>query len=150
MTDVSAFETFVGDAEPRLRRTLVARFGVEVGNDLTADVIAYAWEHWEAIASMANPVGYLYRVGQSSARRYRRWGRRPSLPVEESFSPADPEPALGAALARLRPDQRTAVLLVHAYGWSYAEAAEVLDIPITTLRNHLHRGLARLRQNLEP
>ena len=54
---------------PLVRRALVARFGTDVGADAAADAIAWGWEHGRAITSMANPGGYLYRVGQTSARR---------------------------------------------------------------------------------
>jgi DNA-directed RNA polymerase specialized sigma24 family protein len=145
----ASFETFIAGAEPRLRRAFVARFGVEHGNDITADVLAYAWEHWEAIATTTNSIGYLYRVGQSRARRYRRWARPVAFPVEHSLPGAHIEPGLGAALSRLSDDQRVAVILVHSYGWTYAEAAEALGTPISTFRNHLHRGMTRLRTLLE-
>jgi RNA polymerase sigma factor (sigma-70 family) len=145
----ASFETFIAAAQPRLRRAFVARFGVEHGNDVTADVLAYAWEHWETLASAANPVGLLYRVGQSRARRYRRWARPPTFPAEPSLPGSHFEPGLGAALGRLSDDQRVAVILVHSYGWTYAEAAEALGIPISTFRNHLHRGMTRLRTLLE-
>ena len=137
------------EAGPKIRRALVSRFGVDIGNELTNDVIAYAWEHWDSLATMENPTGYLCRVGQSAARRYHRWRRVPPLSPIQTGLPAEPEPELARALTRLKPDQRAAVVLVHGYGWSYAEAAAVLDIPITTLRNHLTRGLARLRKQLE-
>ncbi|MGZ4701375.1 MAG: RNA polymerase sigma factor [Ilumatobacteraceae bacterium] len=127
MAEVS-FESFVADAEPRLRRVFVARYGVEHGNDVTADVLAYAWEHWQAVAYTTNPLGYLYRVGQSRARRYRRWERRTIFPPELSSPAVDVEPGLERALSRLSEDQRVAVLLVHSYGWTYAAAAEVLGI----------------------
>jgi DNA-directed RNA polymerase specialized sigma24 family protein len=145
----ASFETFIASAEPRLRRALVARFGVEHGNDITADVLAYAWEHWATVATTTNPIGYLYRVGQSRARRYRRWARPVALPMEPSPLGVHVEPGLGAALTRLSDDQRVAVILVHSYGWTYAEAAEALGTPISTFRNHLHRGMARLRTLLE-
>jgi DNA-directed RNA polymerase specialized sigma24 family protein len=144
-----SFETFIAATEPRLRRAFVARFGVEHGNDVTADVVAYAWEHWETMANTVNPVGYLYRVGQSRARRYRRWARPLAFPMEPSLPGLHVEPGLGAALGRLSNDQRVAVILVHSYGWTYAEAAGALGIPISTFRNHLHRGMTRLRTLLE-
>ena len=142
------YEDFVIGDGARLRRLLVAHFGVEIGPDVHADALAYAWEHWADIAAMASPVGYLYRVAQSNARRHRRWGRRPAFPPETLAGPTDPEPGLGPALARLRIEQRVAVLLVHAHGWSYAEVADALDVPITTVRNHVHRGMTKLRAEL--
>ena len=144
-----SFETFIASAEPRLRRAFVARFGVEHGNDVTADVLAYAWEHWETLVTTANPVGYLYRVGQSRARRYRRWARPVEFPMERSLPGTSVDPRLGAALSRLSADQRVAVILVHSYGWTYAEAAEALGTPVSTFRNHLQRGMTRLRTILE-
>ena len=64
----AAFTAFMTEAEPRLRRALVARFGMHVGRDATLDAFVYGWKNWERIGSMENPVGYLYRVGVSQAR----------------------------------------------------------------------------------
>jgi RNA polymerase sigma-70 factor (ECF subfamily) len=135
---------------PRLQRALVARYGLDLGDEALADALGWAWEHRDQLDEMENPSGYLYRVGQSSVRGNVRRRRRAILPIEESPSLAhEPEPGLHTALQRLTDDQRAAVLLVHAHGYSYTEAAAALDIPITTLRNHLHRGMKRLRRHLE-
>lgn len=144
----SEFEAFTLDEGQRLQRVLIAHFGVDVGSEVTADALAYAWEHWERVRAMANPVGFLYRVGQSSARRHWRWRRRVHLPREESAELALPEPGLDTALAKLSPPQRAAVLLVHGLGWTYDETAQAMGVPITTIRNHVHRGLKRLRRLL--
>lgn len=102
------------------------------------------------MAAMENPVGYLYRVGQTSVRSNVRRRRRAVLPVEEpGYAMPEPNPGLQVALAHLTDDQRVAVLLVHAHGYSYAEAASLLDISVSTLRNHIHRGMNRLRKHLE-
>ena len=49
-----------------------------------------------------------------------------------------------SAMARLPPDQRIAVALVLVEGFSYQEAAEVLQIPPGTLTSRLVRGRAAL------
>jgi RNA polymerase sigma-70 factor (ECF subfamily) len=101
--------------------------------------------------TMANPVGYLYRVGQSAVRTQARWQRGPQLPPEHSDDGLPlPDGDLAAALVKLSPDQRAAVMLVHAHGYRYAEAADLLDIPVSTLKNHLHRGARKLRRILGP
>jgi DNA-directed RNA polymerase specialized sigma24 family protein len=41
------------------------------------------------------------------------------------------------------------VLLVHAFGWSQAEAAELVGVSVSTIRTHLARGLAKLQSTLE-
>jgi DNA-directed RNA polymerase specialized sigma24 family protein len=132
----------------RLRHVLVARYGWQLGIEAWHDTVAYAWEHHENLAAMANPVGYLYRVAQTSVRRQQRWGRHLSLPPVPADRLPDVEPGLPAAIAELSRQQRLAVLLVHAHGWTHEEAAHVLEIDVSTLRNHLRRGLLKLRTTL--
>lgn len=52
------------------------------------------------------------------------------------------------ALGMLPLRQRTAVLLVHGYGYSLTAAAEHLGCRVRTLRHHLDRGMTKLRDQL--
>lgn len=36
--------------------------------------------------------------------------------------------------------------MVHAYGWSRRDAAEVLEVSLSTIDSHLERGLSKLRR----
>jgi RNA polymerase sigma factor (sigma-70 family) len=149
------FAAFVDGVEPRLRRALVAAYGSETGREATADALAWAWQHWDRVQGMANPAGYLWRVGQTSARR---GGQARSREVSSSVHLVDlesveatraPEPRLDAAMRALSDQQRAAVLLVHGYGLTLAETAEALGCGISTIRNHVDRALKRLRSALE-
>jgi RNA polymerase sigma-70 factor (ECF subfamily) len=144
----TGFDAFVQVHGLRLRRALVARYGVELGEEVHADAVGWAWEHWDRVAGMDNPVGYLYRVAQSRLRRHGRPTGRVVFPAEDP-PPPEPSPELGVALLRLPESHRVAVLLVHAHGWTYEEAASVLGVRVTTLRNWVHRGMRRLRTLLE-
>lgn len=53
-----------------------------------------------------------------------------------------------SAVAALPADQRLAVALVLVEGLSYAEAAEVMDVPVGTLTSRLVRGRAALQAQL--
>ena len=141
------FTRFVKEVEPRLSYAFYAAYGPEVGNEVTADALAYAWEHWDRVAKMDNPAGYLYRVGQSNARRYHR--PRILFPKAEPAPAPECEPGLPAALEQLTEAQRQAVILVYALEWTEEEAARVLGKSRSTVRTHLERGLARLRQSME-
>ncbi len=59
------------------------------------------------------------------------------------------EPALGPALAGLTEPQRTAVVLVHGFGWKLREVAELTGTKIPTVQRHLERGLRNLRIVME-
>ena len=149
LSELGSFEEFAAVTDIRLRRALVARFGVDVGNDVTNDAMVFAWEHREQVMAAGNPVGLLFRVGQSSARRYVRWGRSVDLPAEEPFRGSGYEPGLAPALASMRSEHRAAVILIHGYGWSYADTAEMMGVPISTVRNWATRGLRKLRGMLK-
>lgn len=141
----ASYEAFLSSDGARLRRLLVAHYGTDVGTEVNSDMLLWAWEHWDELASVTNRLSFLYRVAQSNTRRYWRWRRRPSFPPEASTTKPDPEPGLPAALARLPEAHRVAVLLVHAHGWSYGEVAEAVGAPVSTVRNHVHRGMLKLR-----
>jgi RNA polymerase sigma-70 factor (ECF subfamily) len=143
------FVNFADDAGERLRRVLVAGYGVDIGNDVCADALAYAWENWERVRGFDNPIGYLYRVAQSSHRRHLRWRRRPPFPIEQARDSEPLDPELGSALGRLSRRQRSCVVLVHVYDWTYQQTADALNLPVSSVRNDVHRGLIALRKALE-
>lgn len=143
----TAFADFVRQSEPRLRRALVATYGPIVGRDAAVDALSWAWEHWDRLAPMSNAVGYLYRVGQTAAARHRTELRpAPRAVVADAPQPA---PELASALQRLSEQQRAAVVLVHGYAMSQRDAADTLGVAVSTLREHLARGMTRLRDELE-
>lgn len=150
--DDVTFDDFTRTVGERVRRALVACYGVEIGSEAAADAMTVAWERWSEVASMANPAGWLYRVGQSKARPHLRWTRRrgefPASDRSVLGTDGVPFDVLGA-LGRLSGDQRTAVVLVKCHGHSYREAAEVMGVSEAAVTNHVHRGLTRLRTILE-
>jgi len=141
------FTKFVKDVEPRLSVALAAAYGVEVGRESAADAFEYAWAHWNDVRHMENPAGYLYRVGQSAARKYDRRG--PLFPPIDHRELPHVEPALPEALSKLTEAQRTVVVLVHGLEWTEREAATLLGVDRSTIRRHRDRGLAKLRAELE-
>jgi len=143
--DEVGFRAFVVTAEPRLHRALVASLGWDRGREATADALAYAWEHWPRVRSMTNPAGYLYRVGQSSARRR----RVPVLFERPEHTDSLYEPSLIRLLAELPERQRIAVVLVHGFHWTTREVSDLTGIAPSTVHTHLERGLSKLRAALE-
>jgi RNA polymerase sigma factor (sigma-70 family) len=143
-----------GDLEELLvvvRRALSSRYGMDVGADATSEAARWAVENGERLAAMTNPGGYLFRVGQTAAGRLLRWQRRTVTYPREPH--VEDEPYLGGdvfdALKRLSADQRTAVLMVHGYGFHYREVAEVLGKSEAAVTSDVHRGMSKLRTLLE-
>lgn len=150
--DEAAFGELFLSVEVPLRRALVSWYGPTIGRDATAAALGWAWEHSDRLDDIDNVAGYLFRVGQSAARRDLRTtdsGLFENLADHSVEGDSWFEPALVPALASLSEQQRTAVLLVHGYGYTYREAADTLSVSLATLRTHVERGLRRLRQRLE-
>ena len=53
------------------------------------------------------------------------------------------------AIGKLRPHYRTAILLRHVEGRSYQEIAEITDLPLGTVKTHIHRARVELRELLQ-
>ena len=53
------------------------------------------------------------------------------------------------AIARLRPEYRACILLRHVEGHSYEEIAQMLDLPLGTVKTYIHRARNELRGYLD-
>ncbi|MFC4950316.1 RNA polymerase sigma factor SigM [Pseudonocardia sp. GCM10023141] len=97
---------------------------------------------------------WLYRIVVNACiDRIRVERRRPTVPLFDTDTPAgrsDPATelatrmAVGDALTALPEEQRMAVVLVDVQGWSVAEAAEIMAVPIGTVKSRCARGRLRL------
>jgi RNA polymerase sigma factor (sigma-70 family) len=145
----SEFSAFVREVEPRLLQALVSTYGPRDGREATVDALSWAWEHWDRLSGINNKVGYLYRVGQSATRRYASRAIPVPVTADGGVQMAEFDPELLPALLRLSEQQRTVVVLVHAFGWSQSAVAELLDISVSTAREHLSRALRHLRDGLQ-
>ena len=57
--------------------------------------------------------------------------------------------AIEKAIARLRPEYRSCILLRHVEGRSYEEIAATLDLPLGTVKTYIHRARHQLRESLD-
>jgi RNA polymerase sigma-70 factor (ECF subfamily) len=56
--------------------------------------------------------------------------------------------AIEQAIAQLRPEYRSCILLRHVEGRAYEEIAEILNLPLGTVKTYIHRARNELRQTL--
>lgn len=56
---------------------------------------------------------------------------------------------LEVAIAKLRPEYRTAIILCHVEGRPYEEIAEIMEVPLGTVKTYIHRGRNELKVHLE-
>ena len=143
----------------------------EEAEELVQDTYARAFRSWRSYTPGTNMRAWLLRILTNlNTDRGRKIQRTPDLqPLEESdyylankLAAAEGEQALDQervverlsqggvvdALAALPHDFRDVVVLVDLGEFSYADAAQILDVPIGTVMSRLHRGRRILKQTL--
>jgi RNA polymerase sigma-70 factor (ECF subfamily) len=66
------------------------------------------------------------------------------------MAPVEVSIAVEAALAKLSPEQREAVVLKVYEGFKFEEIAEILDCPASTIKSRVYTGLDLLKEILSP
>lgn len=153
----------------RVARRLVSTR--EEAEELVQDTYARAFRSWRSFTPGTNMRAWLLRILTNlNVDRGRKIQRSPDLqPLEEGdyylankLAAAEGEQALEQdqvverlsqsgvvdALAELPHDFRDVVVLVDIGDFSYADAAQILDVPIGTVMSRLHRGRRILKQKL--
>jgi RNA polymerase sigma-70 factor (ECF subfamily) len=143
----------------------------EEAEELVQDTYARAFRSWRSFTPGTNMRAWLLRILTNlNTDRGRKIQRTPDLqPLEESdyylankLAAAEGEQVLDQervverlsqggvvdALAALPHDFRDVVVLVDLGEFSYADAAQILDVPIGTVMSRLHRGRRILKQTL--
>jgi RNA polymerase sigma factor (sigma-70 family) len=151
----SDFERFFRGAYPDLVRALAATTrDVAAAEDLVQEAMARVYTRWSRVASMQSPAGYVYVI---AANLHRRQLRRAKLlrtfhlpePFEDPMPVATTRTDLLAAVARLPPGQRDALLMVEWLGIDVSTASRLLRIKPSSVRARTHRARATLQHQLE-
>lgn len=145
---------------PGLRRFALAlmRGNRECADDLVQDALLAALDRWHQLRDERHLKAWLYtilfnRFVTVQKRRRRLFERTVALECCEAELPGVEGGQEGAlahrdllrAFAGLPGEQRAVVMLAGVEGFSYAEAAEVLGVPVGTVMSRLSRGRERLR-----
>lgn len=121
-------------------------------DDIAQETFVFAWTAMKRFDPARSFRPWLFGIGWRKYREHRRsWmrllrrERRAAESAEREFTP-DPglRLDLAAAAMHLPEQQRASVLLCLGYGYSHPEAAEILDIPLGTLKSHVARGREQL------
>jgi RNA polymerase sigma-70 factor, ECF subfamily len=138
-------------------------------DDLVQETFLRAYRHWNTFQRGSDCRSWLSTICRNAFYENRRRERR-STPmddheldslasgrshntarasgVDDLFTRIDLGPAIADAIARLEPHYRYAVLLIDVDGRTYDEVADLLDVPIGTVRSRLYRGRRQLQESL--
>ena len=138
--------------------------------DAVQEAFINAYQSLSSFKGDAEFFTWLYRIAFNTAMSRKR-RKRPTQSLEQhqarnpQFEPADPRTApnpageleraeeehyLLAALARLSVEHRTVLVLKDIDGLKYEAIAEIVGVPIGTVRSRIHRARSEMKQLLEP
>lgn len=160
--DQAAFAALVRRYQAMVYNLAYACLGdAEAAADAAQETFLRAWRSLRTFAGHAAFSTWLYTIAHRTSLSLA--ARRPkSLPLSDlpeltADEASDPlaetirrqeAATLRRALCELPPAMRLPLVLYHYHDLSYEEIARVTGQPIGTVRTHLHRGRARLRQKL--
>lgn len=148
-----AFSSFYDGHRNRIASALALTVrSASLGAEAADEALARAYADWGRVSVMANPAGWVYRVGLNWATSLLRRRRREELGVDLAAVARDDQRVdvdLERALAGLSVDHRAVVVARHLLGFSTADTAAALEIAEGTVKSRLARALDHLRSELE-
>ncbi len=142
--DSAAFAMLVEKYEAPLRSFLARTAGPNRANDIAQDAFLKAWRASGQYDGRARYSTWLIRI----AWRCHIDQLRRERPVEEEQSAAGQPGAADEVqdmLSRLTRSERAALVLCEGHGWTHGEAAELLGMPLGTLKSTVARAKSKCR-----
>ena len=163
----SAFDVLVGRWEDRIRGACWRLLGSQdEARDVAQEAFLKAYRALPGFKREARFSSWLYQIAVNLCRdrlRRRRTRATVSLDELEAAGPVLVEARPGAqealirddlalavrrAIAALPAEQREVVILKEYQGLTFLEIAQALDVPVSTVKTRLYRGLGQLRLRL--
>jgi len=146
-------------AVPSLRAFAISLSGnVDRADDLVQETLLRALANIDSFEPGSNMPAWLFTILRNLFRSEYRKRRREVEDADGSYAQSlksQPEQTghvefqeFREALAKLPPDQREALILVGASGFSYEEAAEICGCAVGTIKSRVNRARARLADTL--
>jgi RNA polymerase sigma-70 factor, ECF subfamily len=130
---------------------------VETANDATQEALVTIWRELPALRDVNRFDAWSYRIVVNAAYREAKRARRPPPTLLPWPSPVDRDlvgsvvdrDQLERGFRRLPTEQRAALVLQHYLDLPLPEIAEILGVPIGTIRSRLHYARDTMRAALE-
>lgn len=146
--DSAAFSMLVEKHERALRSFLARSVGPDHADDIAQDAFIKAWRAAGQYDGRARYSTWLTRIAwRCRLDRLRR--ERPSEIVDEPRGEPGATADVQDMLGRLSESERAALVLCEGQGWTHGEAAELLGMPLGTLKSTVARAKAKCRSMWE-
>jgi RNA polymerase sigma-70 factor (ECF subfamily) len=159
--ELGAFERLLERYEGRIFNAVLRMLhNYEDAEDTTQAIFVKVFENLRSFDSRHKFFSWLYRIAMNEslnfiARRDRLAGESKPAASGECTAGAEGHEATAArrdlydALARIKPEYRSLIILKHILGCSYRDIGDVLRLPEKTVKSRLYTARELLRQELQ-
>ena len=156
--DAAAFGSLVRQHQSKVRGFLrrLTRADAALADDLAQETFLEAHRKLDQFRGEGSFGAWLCGIAWSRFLMERRKRKEEPLEAPDETASVDTSSAslarldLEKAMAQLAPPERAALTLCYAFGHSHGEAAEILNLPLGTVKSHVLRGREKLKALLEP
>ncbi len=159
--DINAFEYILSFYEKAIfNYCLHVTKNLEEAKDVTQETFIKVYKNRKSIDTEKNIKTWIFTIATNTAYdlfRSKKRKKEISLDKEDetisTLKAYYPEEGLTSdvekALSKINPEYKKVLILFYQQGFSYQEIADILSIPINTVKTHISRGKEQLKEKLK-
>jgi len=155
----SAFEELVRKYQKSVKVFAYAFFNnIDIADEISQEVFIKVFENLKKLRDVSNFKKWLFKIARNTCISYYRKSKKHKdlLEFNEPISVSDENiedklilrEDIKTSLLKLSSEERKAIILVSLIGFSYKEASEILNCPLSTVATRVNRANKKLIKNL--
>lgn len=158
--DNDAFSALVRLHQAKIRAYLVRLCkNYDLADDMAQETFLTAFRKLQSYSGEGSFSGWLFRIAHNCFLQHVRKNKR-RIEITDQFGTeqeihseayeeiSTEQMDLEQALQKLNPDETATITLCHSYGFSHQEVADILSMPLGSVKSNISRGKTKLQDLL--
>lgn len=159
--DPNSFEKLVRKYQKPVRVFVYSFFGsIDLVDEISQEVFIKVFKKFKKTRNISNFKKWLFKIAKNTCIDYYRKSKKNKTLLEfnESISVSDENiedklilrEDIKTSLLKLNPEERKTMILIYYLGFSYKEAAEIMNCPVKTIDSRIYNASKKLINILPP
>jgi RNA polymerase sigma-70 factor (ECF subfamily) len=153
--DINSFEKLIRKYQKQVRVFVFSFFGnIDLVDEISQEVFIKVFKKLKKVRNISNFKKWLFKIAKNTCIDYYRKSKKNKTLSEfnESIIVSDEnieekfilEEDIKTSLLKLNTEERKTMILIYYLGFSYKEAAEILNCPVKTIDSRVYRASKKL------